>query len=316
MLSIRNLSKTYRGRQALQDLNLDILPGEVYGLLGPNGAGKTTTINLICGLLQADAGQVYINQHAAGEATKSWIGVMPQENLLYRTLTCQENLQFFAKIYGVPRKQRSPRIQSCLSAVNLQDRANTPVEQLSGGMQRRLSLAIAIVHRPKLLILDEPTTGLDIEARHEVWQLIRLLSRQEGMTILLTTHLLDEAERLCQRIGIIKQGYLLAEGTLAELRRRIPASEIMMLETKESAQAVARARQLGFTHRRYGPELTFWIPETLELRELIAKFDGVPLDAISKSPVKLEHIYLEVTQAEMPQAEKSITANRGVVSDN
>ena len=97
MLSIRNLSKTYRGRQALQDLNLDILPGEVYGLLGPNGAGKTTTINLICGLLQADKGQVYVNSQAAGAATKPWIGVMPQENLLYRTLTCQENLQFFCQ---------------------------------------------------------------------------------------------------------------------------------------------------------------------------------------------------------------------------
>ncbi len=168
MLSIRNLSKTYRGRQALQNLTLDILPGEVYGLLGPNGAGKTTTINLVCGLLQADEGQVFINHHAAGAVTKPWVGVMPQENLLYRTLTCEENLQFFAKVYAVPRRQRSLRVQDCLAAVNLSDRAKTPVEKLSGGMQRRLSLAVSIVHRPKLLILDEPTTGLDIEARHEV----------------------------------------------------------------------------------------------------------------------------------------------------
>jgi len=300
MLSIRNLSKTYRGRQALQDLNLDILPGEVYGLLGPNGAGKTTTINLICGLLQADKGQVYVNSQAAGAVTKPWIGVMPQENLLYRTLTCQENLQFFAKIYGLSRRERSLRIPDCLAAVNLSDRATTPVENLSGGMQRRLSFAIAIVHRPKLLILDEPTTGLDIEARQEVWHLIRQLSREQGMTILLTTHLLDEAERLCQRIGIIKEGKLLAEGTLAELRQHIPACEIVTVDTADPAAAIARATTHGFTPRRYGSELTFWVPEELELKELLARFDGVPLDAISRSPVKLEHIYLEVTQGAQP----------------
>lgn len=300
MLSIRNLSKTYRGRQALQALTLDILPGEVYGLLGPNGAGKTTTINLICGLLQADTGQVYVNSQAAGTATKPWIGVMPQENLLYRTLTCAENLQFFAKIYGLPRRQRSLRVQDCLAAVNLSDRAATPVEKLSGGMQRRLSLAVAIVHRPKLLILDEPTTGLDIEARHEVWTLIRQLSREQGMTILLTTHLLDEAERLCQRIGILKQGQLLTEGTLAELRKRIAACEIVTVETPDPEAAIACAIAHGFTPRRYGSELAFWVPEELELKDLLARFEGAPLDAIARSPVKLEHIYLEVTQGTQP----------------
>lgn len=296
MLSIRHLSKTYRGRQALQSLSLDILPGEVYGLLGPNGAGKTTTINLICGLLDADSGQVLINQVAAKAVPKAWIGIMPQENLLYRTLSCAENLAFFATVYGLPRHIQTARIAECLAAVNLLEFIHTPVENLSGGMQRRLSLALAILHRPKLLILDEPTTGLDIESRHDVWQLIRQLSRAEGMTILLTTHLLDEAERLCQRIGIIKQGQLLATGTLAELRQRIPAREIMMVETSAPEAAIARAKSYGFTPRHYGTDLSFWIPEQLELRELLDRFDGVPLDAISRHPVQLEHVYLEVTQ--------------------
>lgn len=296
MLSIRALSKTYRGRQALTDLTFDILAGEVYGLLGPNGAGKTTTINIICGLLKADSGQVFINGKVPGEVTKPWIGVMPQENLLYRTLTCRENLAFFADLYGLSRQTKSTRIHDCLAAVNLLERANTPVEKLSGGMKRRLSLAIAIVHRPKLLILDEPTTGLDIEARHEVWELIRQLSGEQGMTILLTTHLLDEAEKLCHRIGIIRQGILLQEGTLAELQAVVPACEIMTVETPDAEAAIARAIACGFTPRRYGAELAFWIPEELELKELLNRFDGVPLDAISRSPVKLEHIYLEITQ--------------------
>lgn len=296
MLSIQHLSKAYKGRQALQDLSLDVLPGEVYGLLGPNGAGKTTTINLICGLLKADSGQVLINHTVAGDTTKAWVGVMPQENLMYRTLSCEENLNFFARVYGLSRAVRLHRVEDCLTAVNLLDRAKTPVEKLSGGMQRRLSLAIALVHRPKLLILDEPTTGLDIEARQDVWSLIRRLSRQEGMTILLTTHLLDEAEKLCQHIGIIKQGKLMAQGTLAALRQRIPAREIMTVETTAPKAAIARAQTYGFTPRRYGNELTFWIPEELELKELLDRFDGVPIDAISRQPVRLEHIYLEVTQ--------------------
>ena len=296
MLSIQRLSKTYKGRQALQDLSLDILPGEVYGLLGPNGAGKTTTINLICGLLKADTGKVLVNHQPTGEVTKPWVGVMPQANLLYRTLSCEENLSFFAKVYGLPWRSRSKRIRECLAAVHLLDRAKTPVEKLSGGMQRRLSLALAIIHHPKLLILDEPTTGLDIEARHSVWELIRQLSRQEGMTILLTTHLLDEAEKLCQRIGIIKQGKLLAEGTLAELRRHVPAQEIVMVETATPEAAIARAQTHGFTPRRYGTDLVFWVPQKLGLKELLNCFEGIPINTISRQPVRLEHIYLEVTQ--------------------
>jgi ABC-2 type transport system ATP-binding protein len=225
---------------------------------------------------------------------------MPQDNLLYRTLSCEENLKFFAKIYGVPQRLRSQRVQSCLAAVNLQDRATTPVEKLSGGMQRRLSLAVAIVHRPKLLILDEPTTGLDIEIRREVWELIRRLSRQEGMTILLTTHLLDEAERLCDRIGIIKQGRLLKEGTLTELKTLIPAREIMTVETNDPEAAIARAQSFGLIPRQYGNDLAFWISEELELQDLIQRFEGIPLDAVSRQPVRLEHVYLEITRNGQP----------------
>lgn len=296
MLTIQNLSKAYGSYRALDDLNLQIQSGEVYGLLGPNGAGKTTTINVICGLLRADQGEVWINNRPAGDATKPWVGVMPQANLLYRSLSCEENVAFFAKLYGLPRKRRFQRVQDCLAAVNLLERAKTPAERLSGGMQRRLSLAIAMVHHPKLLILDEPTTGLDIEARHDVWELIRRLTRQEGMTILLTTHLLDEVERLCHRIGIIKQGKLLVEGTLANLRRRIPAKEIVTVETHDPKAAIARGKACGFTPRRYGSDLAFWVPEQLDLKALLDRFDGIPIDSIARHPVRLEHIYLEVTQ--------------------
>ena len=154
MLTITDLSKSYGDRIVLDHLNLTINVGEVYGLLGPNGAGKTTVINLICNLLEPDSGMIKINQKLLSQKTKSWLGVAPQENLLYRTLTCQENLNFYGKIYGLKSSERKTRIELCLQAVNLLDRAKSPVETLSGGMQRRLNIAVAIIHQPKLLILD------------------------------------------------------------------------------------------------------------------------------------------------------------------
>ncbi|MFB2876405.1 ABC transporter ATP-binding protein [Floridanema aerugineum] len=295
MLLIEKINKSYGKRQVLQNLNLQINFGEIYGLLGPNGAGKTTTINIICNLLKADSGKIEINNQSVSEKTKSIIGVAPQENLLYQELSCKENLNFFAQIYGLGGKLRQLQVEKCLAAVNLSDRANSPVETLSGGMKRRLNIAVALVHQPKLLILDEPTTGLDIEARYEVWELIRNL-RNQGITILLTTHLLDEAERICQKIGILKNGQIVAEGSLSELQKLIPAAEIVTIETEDEESAIARATELGFPHRRYGNDLAFWLPKTLELKEIIAAFDGISLASISRQPISLEHIYLEVTK--------------------
>lgn len=297
MLKINGLQKSYGSRSVLQGLSLQIPPGEIYGLLGPNGAGKTTTINILCNLLKADGGTIEINGWPVSEATKRWIGVAPQENLIYRSLTCAENLDFFARIYGLSKIDRQERVQRCLSDVGLSDRAHSPAETLSGGMQRRLSMAIALIHQPKLVVLDEPTTGLDIEARYEIWDLIRQLQHQ-GMTVLLTTHLLDEAERLCQRIGILKQGQIAAEGTLADLRQRIAAAEILTMQTPAPQQAIDRARSLGLPHRYYGSDLAFWLPEVLEFKDIIAYFDGIPLDSIARQPVRLEHIYVEVTQGD------------------
>ncbi len=295
MLNIEKLNKSYGKRQVLQDLTLHIQPGEIYGLLGPNGAGKTTTINILCNLLQADSGEIKINGHPVSERTKLLVGVAPQENLLYKTLSCEENLNFYARIYGLKTQQRRQQVPATLAAVNLLDRAKSPVETLSGGMQRRLNIAVALVHQPKLVVLDEPTTGLDIEARYEIWDLIRRLQNQ-GITILLTTHLLDEAERLCQRIGILKGGRIVAEGSLEELRERIPAQEIVVVQTTEEDRAIARATECGFTHRRYGNDLAFWLSEALELKEIISRFDGIPLDSIARQPVRLEHIYVELTR--------------------
>jgi ABC-2 type transport system ATP-binding protein len=297
MLRIKNLTKSYKNRQVLQNLTFSIQPGEVYGLLGANGAGKTTTINIICNLLNADKGYITINHQPISETTKKFIGIAPQENLLYKSLSCAENLNFFADIYGLDGKTKEQQIIATLEAVNLLDRAKSPVETLSGGMQRRLNIAVALVHQPQLVILDEPTTGLDIEARYEIWELICNLKNQ-GMTILLTTHLLDEAERLCNRLGILKDGKILAEGSLSELKSLIPGQEILMLKTTQEEKAIALAQEYGFTPRRYGNDLAFLVPEALELKEILVKFDSVPIDSISRQSVRLEHIYIEITQGD------------------
>jgi ABC-2 type transport system ATP-binding protein len=296
MLTIKNLKKSYKNRLAIRDLSLQINAEEIYGLLGANGAGKTTTINVICHLLKPDSGLVEINGQPVSEKTKKWIGVAPQENLLYKSLTCAENLNFYAKIYGLNASQRRRQVSESLAAVNLTDRASSIVGTLSGGMHRRMNIAIALVSQPKLLILDEPTTGLDIEARYEIWNLIQSL-KERGMTILLTTHLLDEAQRLCQRIGILKGGQMIAEGTLDELRQLVPAKEIATVQTPEEELAILRAKELGFGCRHYGKDLALLLPEVYELKEILDYFNGIPIDSISRQSVQLEHIYLEVTQA-------------------
>lgn len=303
MLRVERLSKQYPTspvgtryeRLALDQISFEVPPGQVYGLLGPNGAGKTTAINIICDLLAPDQGQVYIAGQPTGRATKRLIGVAPQENLLYQGLTCAENLHFFARLYGLSQIDRIEQVYKCLDLVNLGERAHDLVENLSGGMQRRLSIAVAMVHQPKLVILDEPTTGLDIEARYDVWDLIRKLQYQ-GVTVLLTTHLLEEAERLCQRIGIIKGGKLLAEGKLEDLRSRVAAQVIALVSTEHQDAVIARGDQLGFPHRYYGGDLAFWLPQVMDLKAILANFEGLSLNSIALKPVSLEHIYLEITR--------------------
>ncbi|MFN6068540.1 MAG: ABC transporter ATP-binding protein, partial [Pseudanabaena sp.] len=296
MLEVRKICKSYGKKRVLQDLSFAIQSGEVYGLLGPNGAGKTTTISILCGLIKADRGSVMMNGQTASGAMQSLIGIAPQENIFYKSLTCEENLRFFGQLYGLNNELCRKQAKYCLELVGLGDRAKSIADTLSGGMQRRLSMAIALVHQPQLVVLDEPTTGLDIEARYEIWEVIRNLSSQET-AILLTTHLLDEAERLCQRIGIIKQGSLLAEGSLEELRKYVPAKEIVLVCTPDEDLAIARAIELGFEYRHYGRELSFWLPKALELKEILEYFDGIVIDSIMRQPVRLENIYVEVTRS-------------------
>ncbi len=295
IIHLKNIHKAFGSRRVLDGLTLSIAEGEVYGLLGVNGSGKTTTINILCSMLPADGGEVAVAGKPVSGETKQIIGVAPQENEVYPNLTVRENLDFFARIYGLSRQQRNQRIQALVDQFSFGEYADTVVSELSGGWQRRLNIAIALVHSPKILILDEPTVGLDVESRYSLWELIRSL-KSFGVTILLTTHYLEEAEHLCSRIGIMAGGRIVGEGTLSELIALIPAAELAVVESPEEDAVVTRAGELGWQHRYYGGKLTLWLPEHYQLKEVIRFLDGLPVTAISLQPVRLEHVFGEVVK--------------------
>ncbi len=232
LLKVERLSKTYGPIRAVDSVSLEVRPGEIYGLLGPNGAGKTTTISIISGLLKPDAGEVLVAGAAFWsdpQKAKRIMGVVPQELAIYEDLSGRENLEFWGRMAGLSSGDARARAAELLAALTLTDRAKDAVKTYSGGMKRRINLGCALLHRPQLLLLDEPTVGIDPQARLKILEFIRNL-RAGGAAILYTTHYLEEAETLCQRIGIIDHGRLLAEGTLSELQERLGGDRVFVLE--------------------------------------------------------------------------------------
>lgn len=232
LLRVQGLVKSFGAIRAVDSVSFEVRPGEIYGLLGPNGAGKTTSISMIAGLLKPDAGEVTV----AGtpfwsdpQRAKSIMGVVPQELAIYEELSGRENLEFWGRMAGLSSSDAKGRAVELLEALTLTDRAKDAVKTYSGGMKRRINLGCALLHRPKLLLLDEPTVGIDPQARLNILEFIREL-RASGTAILYTTHYLEEAEALCQRIGIIDHGRLLAEGTLKELQERLGGDRLFVLE--------------------------------------------------------------------------------------
>ena len=238
-----NLRKRYGALEAVRGVSFEIHQGETYGLLGPNGAGKTTTISMVCGLLARDAGEVTVNGtpvDVGQVAAKAGIGFVPQELAIYPDLTARENLAFFGRLYGIGGARLKARTAEVLDLIGLADRADERTDRFSGGMQRRLNIGIGLLHQPRLLLLDEPTVGVDPQSRNAILESIATLGR-EGMAILYTTHYMEEAERLCDRVGIIDAGEIRAEGTQRELVALIGQQDTVRLTVTGDVPAATAA---------------------------------------------------------------------------
>jgi ABC-2 type transport system ATP-binding protein len=234
MLDVHGVSKRFAALQAADGVAFHVDAGEIYGLLGPNGAGKTTTISMISGLLRPDSGRITvggIDVWNSPQKAKALMGVAPQELAIYEELSARENLEFWGQIAGLSRVEAKQRASELLETLALADRAKEQVKTYSGGMKRRINIGCALMHRPKLILLDEPTVGIDPQARSNILELVRKLC-QDGAAILYTTHYLEEAEFLCDRIGIIDHGKLLAEGTLDDLQKRLSGDRLFLVEGK------------------------------------------------------------------------------------
>lgn len=243
VLEVSGLHKSFGQLQAVRDISLHIAAGETYGLLGPNGAGKSTTISMIVGLLTPDRGEVRVlgrPMTTKTTAPRAAIGLVPQELALYPDLTARQNLRFFGRLYGLKGAALDGRVERVLDVVGLTDRADGQTGEFSGGMKRRLNIGIALLHEPKLLVLDEPTVGVDPQSRNAILDSVQELA-SGGMAVLYTTHYMEEAQRICDRIAIIDEGQLKAEGTRAELTRTVGTSDTIVVRVSGSPEAAAAA---------------------------------------------------------------------------
>jgi len=295
-LQIDGLQKRFGSRHVLDGFSLQVQRGEVVGLLGPNGCGKSTVLNIVCQLLQADAGQVQLmGQPLAepGAGARARIGLCAQDCALYPDLLPAENLHFFGRLHGLPTAQRQARVAELMDRFGLGPHAATRVGRLSGGWQQRLHLAVALVHRPELLVLDEPTAAVDVAARLDLWRLIEGL-RDSGTTILLTTHQLAEAERLCSRVALMQGGRVAALGSVPELLARVPGQAVAQLKSRDPAATVQRVQGLGWAVRQRAGQISCLLPHLLSLRDVVGALDGPEISAVSVQAVTLEDAYLEL----------------------
>jgi len=292
-IQCRDLRKTYDGKvEAVRGLNLEIQPGECFGLLGPNGAGKTTTIEILEGLLQPTSGQVSIFGNTWQEnerEMREWLGISLQETRLSEKLTVRETIELFASFYREPRSS-----QEVLEQLELTEKADAWVGKLSGGQRQRLAVATALVCNPKILFLDEPTTGLDPQSRRQLWDIIRAFQR-DGGTVLLTTHYMDEAERLCDRLAIVDHGQIIAEGSPADLINRLGGHHVVEFSVSGNSHGPT-----GKPESRAEKDAWRALPSVESVREddgLVALNVKEPhltipalLDAIDKQGSALQHL--------------------------
>ncbi len=298
-LRIDSLAKSYGARPALAGISLEVAEGEILGLLGPNGAGKTTLIRCVVGRAAPDSGSIAVFGDPAGSsAARTRIGYIPQEIALYGRLTAAENLDVFGRYAGLSGEALKTAVRSCLDWSGLADRSKEPVMTFSGGMKRRLNMAAGLLHRPGLILLDEPTTGVDPQSRQRIYTMVEQL-RAEGVSVVYTTHYMEEAERLCDRVAIIDNGKIIASGTHADLVRSTFGSRcdlVLHFDGDSAAPYEAWAAARGGTAS--GGSVLFSVtdpaPEVARILEA-ARADSIPIRDLSFKTPNLESVFLHLT---------------------
>jgi ABC-2 type transport system ATP-binding protein len=296
MLALRGLGKDYGTRRAVDAVDLDVARGEIVGLLGPNGAGKTTMISMVCGVVTPTRGSVAIGGISLADRpyqAKAKLGLVPQDLAVYEELTATENLRYFGALYGLTGNRLATRIAVVLDAVGLSERAREPVKKFSGGMKRRLNIAAGLVHEPELLVLDEPTVGVDPQSRNHIFEVVKALHAR-GMTVVYTSHYMEEVEALCDRVAIMDAGRIIALGTIAELIAK-HAGKGVELEVSGDAEAAARAAEPHGSVERDGAMLR--IVPRLGLGPVIAAVEasGASIASIRSRQANLETAFLHLT---------------------
>ncbi len=301
ILVARNLAKSFGDLVAVDDVSFTIREGETYGLLGPNGAGKTTSISMIAGLLEADRGTVEVAGQpitTRSSAAKADIGLVPQELAIYPDLTARENLRFFGRLYGLERGVLNSRIDEVLGVIGLTDRADDQTKEYSGGMKRRLNIGIGLLHKPRLLVLDEPTVGVDPQSRNAILESVEQLSR-EGLAVLYTTHYMEEAERLCDRVAIIDEGRIKAEGTRRDLVSMVGERDRITITGDVSGVGDDLAGVPGVSGVSVGDHRLDVLVEsaTTMLPDLLARISaaGSTITGVEVSEPNLEAVFLHLT---------------------
>lgn len=305
ILDAQNLVKKYGDFTAVNGITFDIKEGEVFSLLGPNGAGKTTTISMLSTLYTPTSGDAILGGHSITKnpmAVKQVIGVVPQELALYEDLTARENLIFWGQMYGLSGKSLHSRVDEVLEQIGLTDKAKNRIKTYSGGMKRRVNIGVGLLHKPRLLFMDEPTVGIDPQSRRAILDTVKDLNKQ-GMTVLYTTHYMEEAEELSDRVGIIDHGELIALGTQRELTQQVGQMETLILHIGESDDPEALANSLKGVHdvleaNVTDHEVSIITPEAEDiLASVVTKANerGIKIRSIDIREPNLEAVFLHLT---------------------
>ena len=308
MIEVLNLIKSFGEVKAVQGVSFQVEAGEIFGLLGPNGAGKTTTFSMLTGLLEPDGGRVRfdgVDLMAKPREVKARLGVVPQEAALYDDLSAREHLRLWGGLYGLQGGELELAVHRALEEVDLNERADEAVKRFSGGMKRRLNLALGLVHRPAVVVLDEPTVGIDPQARRKILDVVHQVAK-EGTAVLYTTHHLEEAEELCDRIAIIDHGTILAEGTLDELQRMVGGEAVVTLRgeaCKELAPGFEDEAGVRILARE-DERLVLATAETDDGRGSVALLErlfaeGTAFDGVTIEPPSLNGLFLKLTGREL-----------------